>query len=514
MNQKEEISNTSQEEYEDDFEKDLDWLINEEGKASEDLEDEDAIEAQIDRELEEETVKKKTIEKEQQDHSKSVFDKNADMKSCGGEEPPPEIEPPEPLSDTDSESSYQLIKPEEVNDEMDEEAKKYIMEKIEQANRQLEDEDPVNENRERRLKFKDSLVDFVAPPLDYSEGENDNDGEITGQMSDLQISPQKGQTFPENMGKDHSKEGKVLIEKDGKFELVSINDLESQGLLPPIPCAASEAEQRQSSPRASSRHSESCPVHGPSSRLNSASAFSSSAGEFVHVPRPPSAPKGRSSSAGHVQRNSGKRITKARRVQSANTSSEHTTYALTPEQKEMRLKLEQKRERLRREEEARKREEVEQKRQDNENAFHAWMMKKKDQLQEERRIHRAMEMERMNNTCSGIFSQQESPDAKEAFKQWLKRKHEQQLRDRQIEEMRRQEEESSYYIHEREECEKAFKLWLRRKKAEKHAEKQAAKERSRRLVIEARRARRMKDLLYTISEAKAFKFVDNYGYRF
>ncbi|XP_041115318.1 coiled-coil domain-containing protein 181-like isoform X2 [Polyodon spathula] len=506
MNPKEEISNTSQEEYEDDFEKDLDWLINEEGKASEDLEDESDIEAQIDRELEEEAVKKKTVEKEQQDHSKSVCDKNSDLKSPSGEEPPPEIEPPEPISDTDSESSYQLIKPEEVDDEMDEEAKKYIMEKIEQANRQLEDEDPVNENRERRLKFKDSLVDFVAPPLAYSEGENDNDGEVAGQLSDLQISPQKGQTFPENMGKDHSKEGKVLIEKDGKFELVSINDLESQGLLPPIPCAASEAEQKQSSPRASSRHSESCPVQGLSSRLNSASTFSSSAGEFVHVPRPPSAPKGRSSSAGHVQRNTGKRITKARRVQSANICSGHTTYAQTPEQKEMRLKLEQKRERLRREEEARKREEEEQKRQDNENAFHAWMMKKKDQLQEERRIHRAREMERMNNT--------ESPDAEEAFKQWLKRKHEQQLRDRQIEEMRRQEEESSYYVHEREECEKAFKLWLRRKKAEKHAEKQAAKERSRRLVIEARRARRMKDLLYTISEAKAFKFVDNYGYRF
>ncbi|MGH0192769.1 UNVERIFIED_CONTAM: hypothetical protein FKN15_024614 [Acipenser sinensis] len=197
------------------------------------------------------------------------------MKSCGGEEPPPEIEPPEPVSDTDSESSYQLIKPEEVDDEMDEEAKKYIMEKIEQANRQLEDEDPVNENRERRLKFKDSLVDFVAPPLDYSEGENDNDGEVMGQMFNLQISPQKD---PENTGKDHSKEGKVLTEKDGKFEQVSINDLESQGLLSPIPCTASEAEQKQSSPRASSRHSESCPVHGVSSRLNSASAFSSSAG--------------------------------------------------------------------------------------------------------------------------------------------------------------------------------------------------------------------------------------------
>lgn len=48
--------------------------------------------------------------------------------------------------------------------------------------------------------------------------------------------------------------------------------------------------------------------------------------------------------------------------------------------------------------EQRKREEEEQRRQDNELAFKAWMMRKREQFLEEKRIHRAQEMERMNST--------------------------------------------------------------------------------------------------------------------
>lgn len=47
--------------------------------------------------------------------------------------------------------------------------------------------------------------------------------------------------------------------------------------------------------------------------------------------------------------------------------------------------------------EERKREEEEQKRQENELAFKAWLMKKKEQLQEEKRILRAQEMEKMGS---------------------------------------------------------------------------------------------------------------------
>lgn len=46
--------------------------------------------------------------------------------------------------------------------------------------------------------------------------------------------------------------------------------------------------------------------------------------------------------------------------------------------------------------EQRKHEEEEQKKQDNELAFKAWLMKKREQCQEEKRVHRAQEMERLS----------------------------------------------------------------------------------------------------------------------
>lgn len=47
-------------------------------------------------------------------------------------------------------------------------------------------------------------------------------------------------------------------------------------------------------------------------------------------------------------------------------------------------------------EEERRLEEEEQKRQENELAFRSWMLKKRQQLRQERRVQRAQEMERMS----------------------------------------------------------------------------------------------------------------------
>ncbi len=59
-----------------------------------------------------------------------------------------------------------------------------------------------------------------------------------------------------------------------------------------------------------------------------------------------------------------------------------------------------------------------------------------------------------------------------------------------------------------------YNRWLKRKRTEKRAEQQAARERSRRLVLEERRARRMHDLHCTINEIKPLQFSDPYGYRY
>lgn len=54
--------------------------------------------------------------------------------------------------------------------------------------------------------------------------------------------------------------------------------------------------------------------------------------------------------------------------------------------------------------------------------------------------------------------QGDSSDPQESFRLWLQRKQEQQQRERQLEEMKRLEQDSSYHIRSREECERAFKL--------------------------------------------------------
>lgn len=59
-----------------------------------------------------------------------------------------------------------------------------------------------------------------------------------------------------------------------------------------------------------------------------------------------------------------------------------------------------------------------------------------------------------------------------------------------------------------------FFRWLKRKREEKRAEQQAAREQSRRLVLEERRARRMRDLMCTVNETKPFWFTEHTAYRF
>ncbi|XP_012677122.2 coiled-coil domain-containing protein 181 [Clupea harengus] len=511
------MNNKGQEEYEDDFEKDLDWLISEEGKSVDQDGEYEDIEAQIDKELEEdeEAVLKKHKGRLTVDNA--VSDPQEDEERW-----PTPLEPLEGLPEPDAEEASKLPPPPPLPDaEMDEE-KKYILEKIQQANRELQDQEAPDLTRRRRLQFKDTLVDLVVPAVDYgSDGPSqdtgaeqeataaarDLEGEVSGKMLQLKISPQdEGSGALRSNGQEEtSREGRVLVEKDGKFDLVSLKEVEGLGLLPPLSCPSGDNLPFQISPRKTSpalAHAKS-----PTSSPRPSSVFSLSLGaEHLHTPKPPPKPRNRPNSASHSLRRVSKEGTK-RRVQSASSAPPHATFTLTPQQKEHLLRLQQKKERLTKEEEQRRREEEEQKKQENELAFQAWLVRKREQLNEDRRLQRAQEMERMNGT-------RDPSDPQEAFKQWLQRKQEQQERERQLEEMKKMELEGHYYLHDRERSEKAFKQWLKRKRAEKRAEQQAARERSRRMVLEERRARRMQDILCTVNEAKAFRFADPYSYHF
>ncbi|XP_071344012.1 coiled-coil domain-containing protein 181 [Trachinotus anak] len=522
------VCTKSQEEYEDDFEKDLDWLISEEVQSADQGPDYDEIEAEIDKELEEVEKQEGMKQKNKSYKEEKKGNKTEELEEDEERWPSP-MEPLEYDSDRDSPNkSSPLVPPPPGMDDQTDEEKKYILDKIQQANRELQDQEAPDMTRRRRLHFKEKLVDLVVPPLQFEKdgksvevdgGKEDNDrakdteaeSEVSGKLSELKLSPRgervgsggSGRAGENSDGGQEVKEGRVLVEKDGKFDLVSLKEVESQGLLPPI--ANNYSDYSLSSPRLqetvrSSKTHSSSSRSSPRSRAGS-SPFRQDIDHF-RAPRPPAQPRSRPSSASHSQRGSQRRGSK-RRVQSATGTPFQTTYTLSPQQKELLHRIQERKERLATEAEQRKREEEEQKRQENELAFKAWLMRKREQLQEERRIQRAQEMERMNSKKDSS-----QIDSEEAFKLWLQRKHEQQQKERQLVELKKLEEDSGYLLRSREECERAFKLWVRRKRAEKRAEQQAARERSRRLVLEERRARRMRDLLCTVNETKPFRFTE------
>ncbi|XP_044054557.1 coiled-coil domain-containing protein 181 [Siniperca chuatsi] len=523
------VCTKSQEEYEDDFEKDLDWLISEEGRSEDQGPDFEDIEAEIDKELEKDEKQQRTKRKPKSHKEEKRGSKTEELQEDEERWPSP-MEPLEYDSDRDSPSkSSPIVPPPPGMDDQTDEEKKYIMEKIQQANRELRDQEAPDMTRRRRLHFKEKLVDLVVPPLQFekdgSSGEveggkgskdrakdSEAETEVSGKLSELKLSSREesvgsggsGRAGESSEGGQGEKEGRVLVEKDGKFDLVSLKEVESQGLLPPI--ANNSSDYSRSSPRPQDQVVSSNKIHRSSSSPRAGSSPFQQGVDHLRAPRPPAQPKSRPSSASHSQKGSQRNGSK-RRVQSATGTPCQATYTLSPQQKELLQKIQERKEKLAREAEERKREEEEQKRQENELAFKAWMIRKREQFQEERRIHRAQEMERMN-------SKRDSSDPKESFRLWLQRKQDQQQKERQLVEMKRLEEDSGYLLRSREECERAFKLWLKRKRAEKRAEQQAARERSRRLVLEERHARRMRDLLCTVNETKPFTFTEQLAYRF
>ncbi|OXB83331.1 UNVERIFIED_CONTAM: hypothetical protein H355_001768 [Colinus virginianus] len=509
---------TEKEEYEDDFEKDLEWLINEEEK-------ENLAEREIPDKKEDDTEGKNVnMVTFEEDHEK--MEKNPYELSEGGIDV--KVEPHEgeslasrsdmkegdQVSDSDSECSIQeskLEKQQELDEEVDEEIKRYVLEKIEEANKLLENQAPVGENRERKLKFKDTLVDLEVPPLEDAEvykADLAGGDDVSTKLSQLHISSETGPestslSLHAGTNEEQKNGGKVLVEKDGKFELLSLRDIESQGFLPPISVSFTDIETQRTSTKSSH------PGSGTVSRMKEVHpgrpgipSSSPAAEECALFPKPPSNPKHRLNSAVSAARGLGKRKTPPR-AQSANVPLRSSTYCLSPRQKELRKQLEQKKEKLRKEEEERKKEQEEQKRRENEIVFRAWLQKKKEQVQEEKRIRRAKELENLN-------SKERNRNPEEAFKLWLKKKHQEHMKEKQIEILKQQAEGITFFPRT-EECNKAFKEWLKRKREEKRMEELAAKETVRQLRLEARRAKQMQNIHSISSEPRSFRFRDNYS---
>ncbi|XP_068273622.1 coiled-coil domain-containing protein 181 [Nyctibius grandis] len=496
-------------EYEDDFEKDLEWPVDEEekenlGERENPEQKEEDIEAEIDKvadNFEEDND-------EMEEKPDELVEADTDVRPPDEEslETRSDIKQGDHVSDTDSESSVQeskLKNQQELDEEEDEEIKRYILEKIEEANKLLENQAPEDQNRERKLKFKDKLVDLEVPPLEDAEvckTDLASGDDVSNRLSQLHISNEMGQestSLSPCADKDEEKKnGKILVEKDGKFELLSLHDIESQGFLPPISVSITDVETQRGEPVGTVSQMEEVLPGRPG-----AHSFSPGGEECVYLPKPPSNPKRSSNSATNAARGPGKWKT-LQRVQSANLPVRSSTYCLSPKQKELRKQLEQRKEKLKKEEEEKKKEQEEQKKRANEMVFKAWLQKKKEQVQEEKRMRRAKELEDVNG-------KERSRNPEEAFKLWLKKKHQEHMKEKQIEMLRRQAEGIAFFPRT-EECNRAFKEWLKRKREEKRAEELAAKERVRQIRLEARRAKQLQNIRCINSEAQSFRFTDHY----
>ncbi|CAN8195070.1 unnamed protein product [Coccothraustes coccothraustes] len=458
---------TENAEYEDDFEKDTECLTDEEekqnlGEKENPEENEEDAEAKI----------LKTSDNFQEDNEEmkenqdQLLEADVNVKVLYSNEKylqsEADIEQDDHEADAERESSIQesrLENEQNLDEGEDEEIKRYVLEKIEEANKELENQSPVDENRERKLKFVDE-VDLRPEDADLARGD------ISDGLSQLNISDNKGQkstSLSERAGSDKEKtNGKVLVKKDGKFdfELLSLYNVESQCILAPISVSFTDFETQQTS-----EHSTSLPTASQVKEM------------------PPSDSKQQPDSALNGAKDLGKQKT-----ESGNIPVRSSTYSLTPRQKELRRQIELRKEKLKREEEEKNRELEEMRKRQNEIVFKAWLQKKKEQVQQEKRIRRAKKLEELS-------IKEVHRDPEEAYRLWLKKKHQQYVRERRIEVLRRQTEEVAFFSSP-EDCDRAFRDWLRRKREEKQAAELAAKERARQLRSEARRARQMRNIHY------------------
>lgn len=327
------------------------------------------IEAEIDKELEE-GEKRQRMERKEKSYKEAKRHNKTEQLEEDEERWPSPMEPLEYDSDRDSPSkSSPIVPPPPKMDDQTDEEKKYILEKIQQANRELQDQEVPDMTRRRRLHFKETLVDLVVPPLQFEkdgntgevEGRNGSsdraedaraDSEVSGKLSELKLSPRNesrrseggpSRAVENSEGRQGMKEGRVLVEKDGKFDLVSLKEVESQVLFPPLANDFSShvLEQSVNSAKIQNSSSSAC------LRASGSTSFQQGI-DHLRAPRPPVQPKSRPSSASQNQSGSQMKSSK-RRVQSATETPYHGTYTLSPQQKEQLQKIQERKQRLARE---------------------------------------------------------------------------------------------------------------------------------------------------------------------
>ena len=227
-----------------------------------------------------------------------------------------------------------------------------VADRVRQLNEELAKEPtPNSDERRTSIKFKETLVDLVAPPYDYSD-DDDEEGRENGDPTGRRVG---GGTESQ---KDDGGE-KVLVEHGGKFELISSSDLTAEEKL----------------------------MYGVEDSSDVVNTVGGRKSVATMKPRPPDVQRP-STASGTSSRQHFHASASKRRPKSAQPCSSDevfynfdyvSPYGLSPEQKKCLQRQKQLQERHESEQTRADQEKNESKQRENELAFQAWLSQKRDE---------------------------------------------------------------------------------------------------------------------------------------
>eukprot|EP00058_Branchiostoma_floridae_P000780 XP_002586268.1 hypothetical protein BRAFLDRAFT_132342 [Branchiostoma floridae] len=487
----------------DDFEKELDWLIEEDEKKTDNKEtsEEEVSEDKIDKELEE---NEKEDQKEPEKPEEKPEEEHKTETSSGEKTEGDDVTDEQRAADLALQQMRDSLEFNEDDTLMDGDPPEYnVKERLKELNEELAKEPLVEEeSRERKVLFKENLVDLEVPPPDYSDDEPDGTAKtdstetVTEDVKDKLTLSESEPSSSDDSEKANTTDESGAGEENGDGERGEEERMQQLAAPFPAPENSETTEDNDDTDQTDNDSSSTKRSQGTGVETNEL------------LPRPPDKP--RPSTAAGVSRRPAK-VTTPQRAQSASYTREEyvkrsSPYGLSDTQKQLmkeRQKAIAERKRL---EEERMKEEEQRRREEAEGAFQAWLAQKREQHRREREdLRRKKQLEQAD---------QDDEDPQEAYQEWLKAKRDQRKKEREIEEQRKREQEEGFYLRAREDCDKAYKQWLRRKNKEIQQEKVATKKKKKRLKSSERKSRKSQELSQAIRQAQAFRYVDYYGYRF
>ncbi|XP_062605607.1 coiled-coil domain-containing protein 181-like isoform X2 [Saccostrea cucullata] len=366
-----------------------------------------------------------------------------------------------------------------------------VKERLKTLNEELANDPTPVEKSNSKIKFKANLVDLVAPPPDYPDEETPRENSGT---------PQSQEAGKENEVKNNEK--KVLIECDGKFELVSENDVRAKDM--GLPVFSSDKENIN----------------------NSSTTDSNSNGDFNRKPAPPSQPRPATANGNSRRSRPG---SSKQRASSAGTHrgsvlgdfNYNSPYAMSQHDKKLVEEQTKQREQRERERKQLEKQEKEYQERENNDAFQAWLRQKREEArvrkqreeEEKKKGKQSPRQQQSHGSNSDMESYESLPQSedqdeqvKEAYSTWLKSKQKQQKQEKLLKKREEMESTDGFYIRSRQECDQAFRQWLRQKNAEIRKKRATERQAIKLQRLMARRSKKANTLRRAVVFSDAFRF--------